>query len=88
MTTLDILMIFVFPLIMGVVGTFGVIAYIKEFSPKEHERNTSLLLNLAKEDGVGFQMLAYFFAWIVAVMGWGILIIMIILYLTDTIKPV
>jgi hypothetical protein len=88
MTTTHFIMAFIVPLIIGIVSTFAIMFFVKEYSPKENQRNTSLLLNIADDDEIGILMLGYLFSWINAFIGWGVFLLMTIDYLTDTIKPV
>jgi hypothetical protein len=82
MESIDIIMLFIMPAIIAIVGTIGVLMYIKKHAPTENQRNTSLLLNIADEgDDVGLYMLGYIFSWINAVVGWCTLILAIIMTL-------
>lgn len=88
MKTLDIIMIFVLPAMMGVVGTISIIYFLKKYSPKDNERNTTLLMNIATDDTLGILLLGYFFSWCNAIIGWGIIIIATIGIPLGIIKPI
>jgi hypothetical protein len=88
MEIIDILMVFVLPALMGIIGIFGILSYVKKYSPKENEKNTTLLLNIAHDDEIGFIMLGYIFSWVNAVLGCGIFILTFTLYLFGIIEHI
>lgn len=79
--TVDYIM-FTLIFLFALIGTFGIVFFHKTYAvDDEKERNTTMLMKITKDDNIGLNLLSYAFAWMIAIFCWGILLILLTLFI-------